>query len=137
MVMMKHRKKVSFRVKGFTLIEIMVALAVLALSGVALMTTMGQASTDLGRLSEKMIALNVAEYAINSVRIKKEFPDIGSDEDIVQLNDREWRVELTVSETGNENVRRIDVLVYPYGGEYGADKSATVLLSAFMSDIYQ
>lgn len=135
--MMKHRKKVSFRVKGFTLIEIMVALAVLALSGVALMTTMGQASTDLGRLSEKMIALNVAEYAINSVRIKKEFPDIGSDEDIVQLNDREWRVELTVSETGNENVRRIDVLVYPYGGEYGADKSATVLLSAFMSDIYQ
>jgi len=135
--MKKHNINVRQRVRGFTLIEIMVALAVLALSGVALMMTMGQASTDLGKLSEKMIALNVAEYAINTLRVKRELPELGSDEEIVQLNEREWRVELTVSKTGNENVRRIDALVYPYGSEYGKQSSATVLLSAFMSDIYQ
>ena len=45
---------------GFTLIEIMVALAVLAISGVALLGNIGQATTDLTKLEDKVDALVLA-----------------------------------------------------------------------------
>lgn len=121
---------------GFTLIEIMVALAVLALSGIALISNINQATRDLDRLGDKLIALNVAEYALNSVLVRKEFPDIGTEEEIITLANREWSVEVSVSETLNEDVRRIDALVRPYNNLLQRQTEATILLSAFQADIY-
>lgn len=121
---------------GFTLIEIMVALSILAISGVALLSTISQATSDLSKLNDKLIALNLAEYSINNILIRQEFPELGSEEEVITLGDREWSVEIEISKTPNEDVRRIDALVKPYQTEQFQKQSATILLSAFMSDIY-
>lgn len=120
---------------GFTLVEIMVALAILALSGIALLSNVNQATSDLARLNDKVIALSVAEYAINQILIKDEFPETGSDSENVTLSDRDWLVEITISETPNESVRRIDALVRPEGESLQQQQAATILLSAFKADL--
>ena len=122
--------------RGFTLLEIMVALAVLALSGIALLSNVNQATNQMARLDEKLVALNVAEYVLNTVLIKEEMPELGSDEEIVKLAERDWRVELTVSETENEDVRRVDVLVRPYDTTQSGELPATVLLSGFQTNLF-
>ena len=120
--------------RAFTLIEVMVALAVLSLSGIALLTNISQATSDLGKLNEKVVALGIAEYALNTLLIQKDFPELGSDEETITLANREWSVELTVSETPNEKVRRIDALVRPQGVILQRQEYATILLSAFRTD---
>ncbi|MEE3239630.1 MAG: type II secretion system minor pseudopilin GspI [Pseudomonadota bacterium] len=123
---------------GFTLIEIMVALGVLAISGVALLGNIGQATTDLTKLEDKVDALVLAEYTLNAVLLEHSFPDLINDEQLVQRSGRDWRVKLTVSETPREDVRRIDVMVSPQTTEVvlGRVGYNTVMLSGFKVDIY-
>ncbi|MGB5324431.1 MAG: type II secretion system minor pseudopilin GspI [Pseudomonadales bacterium] len=123
------------RQRAFTLIEVLVALAVLALSGVALMSNVGQATADLGKLNDKIVALGIAEYALNTVLIQNEMPEFGSEVERITLANREWSVEVSVSETPNEKVRRIDALVRPQGQLLSRQEYATVLLSAFRTDM--
>lgn len=132
----KCTKAGNRQIAGFTLLEIMVALAVLALSGIALLGNVNQATNQMGRLEDKVIALNVAEYALNAVLVREEMPELGSDEEIIKLAERDWRVEVTVSETENEDVRRVDILVQPYDLNAQGEQPATVLLSGFQSDIF-
>lgn len=120
---------------GFTLVEIMVALAVLAISGVAILSTISQATTDLSKLDDKLVALNIAQFTVDSVLVTNEYPQLGKEDTVVTRADRDWLVQIEVSQTENENVRRIDVRVLPESAEYAKQDSATVLLSAFMADI--
>ncbi|MGB2272260.1 MAG: type II secretion system minor pseudopilin GspI [Pseudomonadales bacterium] len=122
--------------KGFTLIEIMVAVAVLALSGVALLGNIGQATRDLSIISDKAEALQIAQYALNMALVEKTFPDLTNEEEIITHGGREWRVELTVSDTPNEQMRRIDVMVKPVERRARGNQSATILLSGFRGDIF-
>ena len=123
---------------GFTLIEIMVALAVLAISGVALLGNIGQATTDLTKLEDKVDALVLAEYTLNAVLLEPSYPDLINDEQLVQRSGRDWRVRLTVSEMPREDVRRIDVMVAPQTSGVLSDRGGynTVMLSGFKVDIY-
>ena len=123
---------------GFTLIEIMVALAVLAISGVALLGNIGQATTDLSKLEDKVDALVLAEYTLNALLLEPSFPDLINDEQLVQRSGRDWRVKLIVSEMPRDDVRRIDVLVSPKATEVtlGRENYNTVMLSGFKVDIY-
>ena len=124
------------KIKGFTLIEIMVAMAVLALSGVALLGNIGQATRDLSVLSDKAEALHIAEYALNMALLEEAFPEPTNEEETITHAGREWRVELTVSDTPNDKVRRIDVMVRPDVRQRGVGQSATILLSGFRGDIF-
>ena len=73
---------------------------------------------------------------MNTLLLKEEFPEISNDEEVVTLADRDWRVEITVSDTPNEDVRRIDVLVSPYDLQGKAKNDTTILLSGFQADIF-
>ena len=127
---------VSSKNNGFTLIEIMVAVAVLALSGVALLGNIGQATRDLTTISDKADALYIAEYALNMALLEKTFPDTMNETETITHAGRDWRVELIISDTPNNNMRRIDVMVRPNERRLGSNQSATILLSGFSGDIF-
>jgi len=132
----KVELKTNPKNSGFTLIEIMVAVAVLALSGVALLGNIGQATRDLTTISDKAEALYIAEYALNLALLESDFPDTTNEQETITHAGREWRVELIISETPNEKMRRIDVMVRPNERRIGSNQSATILLSGFRGDVF-
>ena len=129
-----HAKRL-YRQRGFTLLEIMVALAVLALSGIALLNNVNQATRNMSVLQDKTEALQIAEYTLNTFMIDDKYPELGSSIDIVRIAQRDWRVQIEVGETANDRMRRIDITVQPYDSELGRPTSTSVLLSGFLADL--
>ena len=131
-IFINHKKYIDRHIKfGFTLIEIMVALAIVSISGIALMSNIGNATRDLSVLDDKTIALGIAEYALNSKLILPDFPDLGQEDQVIKQSNKEWKVDINVSETPNERVRRIDVMVSTASSGQFSNNPPTVLLSGF------
>lgn len=107
---------------GFTLVEIMIALAIFAVVSSALIKNVGMAAKQAGILQERTLAYWVAENHLNRVRleahgVEPEFPAIGTNRQPVTMADREWTLKVNVESTENELVRRIEVDVMAEGDD--------------------
>ena len=102
------------RADGFTLLEIMVALAVAAVALTAIIQSVYRQTDEVARLRERTLVLYIASNTLTELRLSGEFPDVGRNEDDVEFAGRDWRVARIVSESGVEGLRRVDVAVsYP------------------------
>lgn len=107
-MMTKH-----FSQRGFTLIEILVALVVVSIALAAATVAQTHASSNSSHLRDKLLAHWVADNRLTEMRISNQFPDTGSQEsDTVKMGKIEWRWEQTVEKTPDENIRRITISVY-------------------------
>jgi general secretion pathway protein I len=99
------------KARGFTLVEVLIALAVASL-GLSAVLAMGTQSIDTSRsLRDRTLALYVGLNEITELRLSGEFPDPGRSNGETEMADRLWRWEYAISETGVESLRRIDVAV--------------------------
>ncbi len=97
--------------RGFTLVEVLIALAVASL-GLSAVLAMGTQSVDTSRsLRDRTLALYVGLNEITELRLSGEFPDPGRSNGETEMADRLWRWEYVISETGVESLRRIDIAV--------------------------
>jgi general secretion pathway protein I len=97
--------------RGFTLIEAMVALAIVALGMIAVNMQLGRYAQSAIRTEEKTLASWIATNKITELSVQKTWPDIGKDEEDVDFAGREWHCRVEVQETPAENLRRVDVSV--------------------------
>ncbi len=100
---------------GFTLIEVMVALAIVALGMLAVQTQLNRYVVTAAVTEEKTLASWIAANELAELSVQPAWPEIGSSEEEVEFAQREWRLEIDVSETEVENLRRIDVTVFLVG----------------------
>lgn len=111
-------------VRGFTLIEVLVALGVVALA----LTTGLQASSALTRSAERQteqwLATLCAENALTTLRLQRQLPGTGNSESTCQQAGHDLRVRVSVLPTPNPNFRRIDATVLR-----GADGAGVRLLT--------
>ncbi|HET9680156.1 MAG TPA: type II secretion system minor pseudopilin GspI [Gammaproteobacteria bacterium] len=98
--------------RGFTLLEVLVALTVLGISFMAVLGTAGQAISSSAHLRDKTFAHWVGMNVIAEQRISGVWPDTGTSDGEVQMANREWTWEMEVSETAAEHLRRIEVRVF-------------------------
>ena len=117
------------RKNGFTLIEIMVAVAVLAIAMGALLAGMAQYTSAASRLRERTFAEMVAHNRLTEIQLDREWPDVGRSDGDVELANIEWRWFVEVKETQDDNLRRVDVRVQARDRE---ENLAT--LSAFLAN---
>lgn len=97
--------------KAFTLLEVLVALAVLTLGlGTVLKVTASQL-TQSGILKDKTIALWVANNKANEIQLAN-WPDTGTSNGHEIMANQEWRWQLKVSNTADKDLRRLDIDVY-------------------------
>ena len=99
--------------RGFTLLEVLVALAVLAAALGALIAGIGQSADNAARLRDQTFAQWVAMNTIVETQLSEGFPRAGTRKGASLLADREWHWTLTISGTPDKDLMRIDVEVRP------------------------
>lgn len=107
------------RRRGFTLLEVLVALLLLSLALVALVRTTSLEARALAQLKESTYAQWVASNALAELRLRETDPAIGERSGRAELAGRGWRWTLRITATDEARLRRVEVDVY-------ADSAAAV-----------
>ena len=97
--------------RGFTLIEVMVALVVATLALVAVMASVSQMIDAGTSMRDRTYAAWIAQNKIAELRLANTEPEVSTSNGEIEFADLEWGWSATVSETGVEFLYRVDVEV--------------------------
>ena len=103
---LQHRK-----CTGFTLIEVLVALAIVAIALLAGMQATSALTTNALRQSDVLLAHLCAENELIKVRLSQQIPDVGDSAVACEQAGRQMLVTLSVRPTPNPEFRRVDAQV--------------------------
>jgi general secretion pathway protein I len=101
----------SRRALGFTLIEILVALAVVAVALAAGSQATSALTRAASRQSDQWLAQLCAENELIRLRLLRQLPGVGESTGECSQAGRTLRLRVAVQPTPNPNFRRIDAMV--------------------------
>lgn len=113
--------------KGFTLLEVMIALFIVAISLGGVIKVMGNAASNTSRLSNRTFAQWVALNQIAKLQISNEWPKYGSSNGKDEMASQEWRWVQTIIKTSDENVKRIELAVWNKNDSSDASPYVTIV----------
>lgn len=96
---------------GFTLIEVLVALAVVSVALVAGLQASGALTRAATRQSDQWLAQLCAENELTRLRLMRQLPGVGDSTSACEQAGQSLQVRLVVATTPNPNFRRIDAVV--------------------------
>jgi len=97
--------------RGFTLLEVMVALAVIAIGLSAVITEASRNINNAALLEDKTLGHWVAANKIAEMQVANEWPGIGEAKGDVEMAGREWYWTVRVEAAPYERLRRLNVEV--------------------------
>ncbi len=101
--------------RGFTLIEVLVALGIVAIALLAGLQATNALTTNATRQSDVLLAQMCAENELSRLRLSSQMPGVGdTDLSCIQAG-RAFNVRLSVRPTPNPSFRRIDAQVLESG----------------------
>ncbi len=96
---------------GFTLLEVLVALAVVAIALGAGLRAAGVLTDNAARLADVVAAQWCADNQLTGLRLTRAFPGVGDADFVCEQLGRSYPGKLTTSTTPNPNFRRVDAQV--------------------------
>jgi len=102
---------------GFTLLEVLVALTIVALSLTAVTASMSQMIEAARTMRNRTYASWIAQNRIAELRLADAIPDVGASNGEVQFANTDWSWRAVVTETGVEDLYKIDVSVSLAGSD--------------------
>ena len=94
--------------RGFTLIEVLVALTIVAITLGAGIKAAGSLTDNTARLAEVTAAQWCADNRLTALKLAKQYPDIGDGDFSCDQLGRTYAGKLIVRPTPNPNFRRVD-----------------------------
>ncbi|QOC23137.1 type II secretion system minor pseudopilin GspI [Wenzhouxiangella sp. AB-CW3] len=99
--------------RAFTLLEVLVALAVVAVAIAALARAGSQAIDSQFHLEERTMAVWVADNVLAELRLESRV-ETGSRQGVSDMGEREWYWDVLVQEAPGGQLLRADVAVYTH-----------------------
>lgn len=109
---------------GFTLIEVLVALAIAALALAAVAASVSQMADRAVAMQDRIYSSWIAQNLLAEMRLTNELPEIDETTGELEYAGLEWAWRSVVSETGVENLFRVDVEVR-YAGSNDVIRTVT------------
>ena len=97
--------------RGFTLVEVLVALAIVAIALTAGLQATGALANNALRQSSVLLAHICAENELVKARLARQMPDVGDSAVACAQAGRELTVNVSVRPTPNPSFRRVDAQV--------------------------
>ena len=122
---MSLEQKRQSKGQGFTLIEVLVALAIVALALMAGVRVSASLTHNAQRQSDAMLAQICADNALIQLRLFQQLPSVGVTHIACEQAAQTFDVALTVNTTPNPAFRRVDAQVF--GAQYPVLRVTTVV----------
>ncbi|HEV8018721.1 MAG TPA: type II secretion system minor pseudopilin GspI, partial [Steroidobacteraceae bacterium] len=122
------------RAGGFTLIEVLVALAIVAVGMAAVLGALSSSADTVSYLRDKTFAQWVALNQISTLRISGQVTPVGNSDGDVDFAGRSWHWRREVVATEVPGVVRIDVKVRPAEVKAGDDNGWFTTVSGIQGD---
>lgn len=97
--------------RGFTLIEALVALAIVAFGMMAVNAQMGRFASTATYMKQKTLASWIATNKITELSLAPQWPPVGDSEGQLEFGNQEWFWQAQITQTELPNLRRVDVSV--------------------------
>ena len=116
--------------RGFTLIEVMIALLIIVVGAAAVINTSTESAWKSAQLWQRTVAGWVAQNQLAEFRARRTWSNDRSQSGRVEMANAEWRWQLRASDTDDPSMRRLDIEVFLEG-----DDDAKARLTAFMGKL--
>lgn len=101
----------STKQRGLTLLEVMVALLIFALTGTAVMKAASEHIRGLGELEAITFATWVANNRLTQMQIDRQWPPKNKQKGSVEMAGQTWYWQQEVQKTTDSDLRQIEVFV--------------------------
>ncbi|MDJ0807235.1 MAG: type II secretion system minor pseudopilin GspI [Gammaproteobacteria bacterium] len=115
--------------RGFTLLEVLVALSVLAIALASIIKVSANQAVNTEHLRDKTLAHWVAMNQIAQLQLTRQWPPAGKKRGTEEMGLHEWHWQRIVSNTPDSRVRRIQFNVF----RHRDDESPVTQLSSFLT----
>jgi len=123
------------RESGFTLLEVLIALAIFALVAASILTATSRSLQTASRLEEKTLAMWVADNRLAELQLSKTPVADGREQGEVEFAGRYWWWQSEVQVTSDADMRRVTLWVAPVENDRivgNVSERAVVNLSGFL-----
>lgn len=123
------------RAGGFTLLEVLVALAIFALVAASVLTATARSLQTAARLEDKTLAMWIADNRLTELQLAQSPVADGREQGEVEFAGRRWQWQSEVQATSEADMRRVTLWVAPMEqGRLGGDvrERSVVSLNGFL-----
>lgn len=115
--------------QGFTLLEVLVALTILAIALASIIKVAANQSLNTEHLRNKTLAHWVAMNQITQLQVTQEWPPTGDKQGTEEMGLHKWYWRRVIANTPDERVRRIQISVF----RLQDDESSVTRLVSFLT----
>lgn len=96
------------RVRGFTLLEIMVALAIFSTLAAAVLSASQYVVRHTAEIQDRLFAAWLADNQLNELQLQSGWV-VGQSRQVIPMDRRNWSLQQRISATGDPRLLRVDI----------------------------
>ncbi len=97
--------------KAFTLLEVMIALTILAIGAGGLMTALNHNVQQQHYLERKVFASWIAQNKLTELRTARTWSNANESDEKASMAEQEWNIHTSITETSNPNIHKAVVTI--------------------------